>query len=84
MQLHCANKRKARRLQLASVDPESYLGDVVGMPLAPMRPVYRVKTHRWIERGLPVITAWIGIAVYAVLITIVLFTFVSAYLASVK
>lgn len=58
----CANRRKARRLQLAAVD---YLGDLPSEPLLPMRPVYMPRhsarcfacprTHRML--------AWIGVSV---------------------
>jgi len=65
---HRANRRKARRLQLAAVD--SHLGDVIGAPLAPMRPVYlqraeaRCFVQRFTHRALAIVAA---IAVTALL-----------------
>lgn len=61
---HRANRRRGRRLELASVD---YLGDIPGEALLPMRPVYMPrdrsrcfacrKTHRMMGViGLTIVT----------------------------
>ncbi len=68
MTWRCANRRRARRLQLAAVEP--YLGDIIGDDPSPMRPVYlrRIDARCWVQRGVHRTLAVVGAVVVTLLL----------------
>lgn len=74
MTWRCANRRKARRLHLAAVEP--YLGDIIGAMPAPMRPVYlrRIDARCRVQSSVHVILASLGAGAMILLISIPLVT----------
>lgn len=68
MTWRCANRRRRLRRLHPDAAVQPHLGDVIGAPLAPMRPVVLRKHPGWIESTIPVLTASLGVAVYAVLV----------------
>lgn len=51
-------------------EPQPYLGDVIGEPLAPMRKMYRTRYEPadWIKRSSHVVVAAAGVTFYSMLL----------------